>query len=104
LLITFVYIGFTTTTYINCIISILDLFLIYRVSDKRLLERCGTGKGYLNETRSGSVRPPGLRIKRAEVRMKGPKVPGIRQVAENGNVLSATESQGFRKQKGLGPE
>jgi hypothetical protein len=29
-------------------------------------ERCGTGKGYLNETRFGSVRPPGLRIRRAE--------------------------------------
>jgi hypothetical protein len=31
------------------------------------LKRCGTGKGSLTETRSGSVRPPGLRIKRAEV-------------------------------------
>jgi hypothetical protein len=36
------------------------------VSDKRLLERYGTGKGYLNETRSGSVRPSGLHINRAE--------------------------------------
>jgi hypothetical protein len=34
---------------------------------KLLLERCGTGKGYLNETRSDSIRPPGLRIMRAEV-------------------------------------
>jgi hypothetical protein len=41
--------------------------LIYQVSDKGLLERCGTGKGYLNETRSDSIRPPGLRIRRAEV-------------------------------------
>ncbi|MFH0841023.1 MAG: hypothetical protein V1903_00240 [Bacteroidota bacterium] len=53
------------------------------MSDKRLLERCGTGFGYLTETRSGSFRPPGLRIKRAEARMKGPKVPGIRQIEEN---------------------
>jgi hypothetical protein len=45
--------------------------LIYQVSDKRLLERCGTGKGYLNETQSGSVSPSGLRIRRAEVRTKG---------------------------------
>jgi hypothetical protein len=35
-------------------------------ANKRLLERCGAGKGYLNETQSGSVRPPGLHIKRAE--------------------------------------
>jgi hypothetical protein len=41
------------------------------VSDKRLLERYGTGKGYLNETQSGSVRPPGLHIKRAEAWTKG---------------------------------
>ena len=47
--------------------NILNLYLIYRVSDKRLLERCGNGKGYLTETGSDSVRPPGLRIKRAEV-------------------------------------
>jgi hypothetical protein len=30
-----------------------------------LLERCGTENGYLNEARRGSVRPSGLRIKRA---------------------------------------
>jgi len=41
------------------------------VSDKRLLERCGDGKCYLNETRSVSVRPPGLRIRRAEAWTKG---------------------------------
>jgi hypothetical protein len=41
--------------------------LIYQVSDKRLLERCGTGKGFLTETQSDSFRPPGLRIRRAEV-------------------------------------
>jgi uncharacterized protein (UPF0261 family) len=27
---------------------------------------CGAGKGYLTEAQSGSIRPPGLRIKRAE--------------------------------------
>jgi hypothetical protein len=47
--------------------DILTLILVYRVSDKRLLKRCGTGKGYLNETQSDSVRPSGLRIKRAGV-------------------------------------
>jgi hypothetical protein len=34
-------------------------------NDKGLLERCGTENGYLNEARRGSVRPSGLRIKRA---------------------------------------
>jgi len=70
------------------------------MSDKRLLKRCGTGKGYLNETRSGSVRPPGLRIRRAGARTKGswydqPRVYGRSQ--KTGNVLSAVESQGFRE-------
>ena len=37
------------------------------MSDKRLLERCGDGKGYLIEAKSVSVRPPGLRTRRAEV-------------------------------------
>jgi hypothetical protein len=75
---------------------------------KRLLERCGTGKGYLNETLSGSFRPPGLHIKRAEARTKGtrsrigPGCPAGHR--KNGNVLSATESQGLRETKGFGPE
>jgi hypothetical protein len=43
------------------------LNLIYQVSDKRLLERCGTGNGYLIEAQYGSVRPPGLRIRKAGV-------------------------------------
>jgi len=30
------------------------------------VKRCGTGEGYLNETQTGSSRPPGLRIRRAE--------------------------------------
>ena len=38
---------------------------------KRLLERCGNGKGYLIETRSVSVRPSGMRIRRAGVWTKG---------------------------------
>jgi hypothetical protein len=63
------------------------------VSDKRLLERCGTEKGYLNETRTGSVRPPGPRL-----------IPGVQKIDETGNVLSEIESQGFRKQKGFGLE
>jgi hypothetical protein len=104
LLITVVYIGFTTRSCIYCIFLILEVHLIYRVSDKRLLERCGTGKGYLNETRSGSVRPPGLRIKRAEARMKGPKVPDIRQVAENRKRSFSGWVTGLQKAKGLGSE
>ena len=50
----------------DCSYHFLILYLIYQVSDKRLLKRCGTGKGYLIETQSGSFRPSGLRIKRAE--------------------------------------
>ncbi|MCU0454846.1 MAG: hypothetical protein MUE74_00970 [Bacteroidales bacterium] len=49
------------------------------MSDKGLLERCGTGKDYLTEIRSGSFRPSGLRIKRAEAWTKGtwsPTSPG----------------------------
>ena len=41
------------------------------MSDKRLLERCGNGEGYLIETRSASVRPSGLRTRRAEDWTKG---------------------------------
>jgi hypothetical protein len=36
------------------------------VSDKRLLKRCGDGNRYLNESGTVSVRPSGLRIRRAE--------------------------------------
>jgi hypothetical protein len=36
-----------------------------------LYKRCGNGKGYLNETQSVSVRPSGLRIRRAEAWTKG---------------------------------
>ncbi len=71
------------------------------MSDKRLLERCGTGKGYLTETRSGSFRPPGLRIRRAEVRTMKPVLDWCLmcgKVDETGNVLSAIESKGLRKQ------
>ena len=78
------------------------------MSDKRLLERCGAGKGYLNETQSGSFRPPGLHIKRAEAWTKGTRSqtdPGCSEGhRKNGNVLSATESQGLRKTKSFGPE
>ena len=43
-----------------------DVNLFHQVSDKRLLERCGDEKSYLNETGFVSVRPPGLRTMRAE--------------------------------------
>ncbi|MFA5818031.1 MAG: hypothetical protein WC854_01985 [Bacteroidales bacterium] len=46
------------------------------MSDKRLLKRCGNGKGYLNEARSVSVRPSGLRIRRAETWTKRTSRPG----------------------------
>jgi hypothetical protein len=40
---------------------------VYSISGAvQKLERCGNGKGYLIETRSVSVRPPGLRTMRAE--------------------------------------
>jgi len=45
--------------------NIADVNLIHQVSDKRLLERCGGGKGNLNETGFTSVRPSGLRTRRA---------------------------------------
>jgi hypothetical protein len=64
-LITSVHIGFITTTTIVLFYDILDINLMNQVSDKRLLERCGDGKGYLIEAISVSVRPPGLRIRRA---------------------------------------
>jgi hypothetical protein len=48
--------------YIKLIYGRISHFMI----DKRLLKRCGAGNGYLTETQSGSFRPPGLRIKRAE--------------------------------------
>jgi hypothetical protein len=74
------------------------------VSDKRLLERCGTGKGYLIET------PPthsDLRVcasgePKSEQNGPGPQM--FRKSMETGNVLSEIESQGFREQKGFGPE
>jgi hypothetical protein len=66
LFITFVKTGFITTVNILLFFNIPGLILIHQVSDKRLLERCGEGESYLNETRSISVRPSGLHIKRAE--------------------------------------
>ena len=76
--------------------------LIHQVSDKRLLKRCGSGKSYLIETQSASFRPSGLRIRRAEVWTKGPRVPMFRRSTKTGNVLSEIESQGFRNE-GLRP-
>jgi len=67
LLITYVYIWCTTTIDKSCNQALPIVYLIYQVSDKRLLERCGTGNGFLIETGTGSIRPPGLRIRKAEV-------------------------------------
>jgi hypothetical protein len=49
LLISPVYIGFIITTLSSLPSHFLRLNLFYQVSDKGLLERCGTGKGYLIE-------------------------------------------------------
>jgi hypothetical protein len=74
------------------------------VSDKGLLERCGTGKGYLNEI------PPiqsDLRVCASGEPKSEQNGPGPRMFSrsmETGNVLSKIESQGFREQKGFGPE
>jgi hypothetical protein len=57
--------------------------LIHQVSDKRLLKRCGGRERYLIETGSASFRPPGLRIRRAEVRTNGPRVQDVRKINEN---------------------
>ena len=46
------------------------VYLIHQTSDKRLLNRYGNGNGYLNETRSGSYKPQGMRIGRAGARKK----------------------------------
>jgi hypothetical protein len=36
--------------------------------------------------------------------LASPGDPGVQEVEKTGNVLSKTESQGFRKQTGFGPE
>jgi hypothetical protein len=41
--------------------------VLSKIGSERLLKRYGTGKGYLNETQSGSFRPSGLHIRRAGV-------------------------------------
>jgi hypothetical protein len=83
---------------------ILILNLIYQVSDKGLLERCGVGKGYLIEI------PPiqsDLRVCASEEPKSEQNGPGPRMFSKStktGNVLSEIESQGLRKQKGFGPQ
>lgn len=76
--------------------NILVLYLICQVSDKRLLNRSGTGKVFLIEFRSDSSRPPGLRFRRAEAWTNGLRSRMFSRSPETGNVLSAVESQGFR--------
>jgi hypothetical protein len=77
--------------------------LIHQVSDKRLLKRCGSREGYLTETLSASSGPPGLRIKRAEVRTKGPRVPDVRQIDENRKRSFRDLVTGLQKMTGFGP-
>jgi hypothetical protein len=102
-LITFVYIRFITTALIAWVFKFLDIYLINQVSDKRLLERCGDGKGYLNETRSFSVRPPGLRIRRAGVwttRTLCPRCSGSQRKPE---TFFQRLSHRASEMKGFGP-
>ncbi len=94
----------TTTRQKNCFQTVSVVNLIYQVSDKRLLERCGTGKGFLIETGTSSVRPPGLHIRRAEDWTMQTWFADVQQIDETGNVLSTIGSQGIRKQTGFGPE
>jgi hypothetical protein len=104
LLKTFVKIRWTILKYFLLPYHILILNLIYQVSDKGLLERCGTGKGYLNEI------PPiqsDLRVcasgePKSEQNGPGPRM--FRKSMETGNVLSEIESQGFRDQRASAPK
>ena len=77
------------------------------MSDKRLLERCGTGNDYLNEARTGrsDLRVCASGEPKSEPTGRGPRpLTGVQQVDETGNDLSKTGSQGIRKQTGFGPE
>jgi len=82
-LITAVYIGFKRIEPFPVFFVTTDVNLHHQVSDKRLLERCGSGEGCLIETISASFRPPGLRIRRAEVWTKGPCVADVQKIIEN---------------------
>jgi hypothetical protein len=103
-LITTVYIGFTTLKLSSLPYRILILNLIHQVSDKGLLERCGTGKGYLIEIPpiQSDLRVCASREPKPEQNGPGPWM--FSKSTKTGNVLSEIESQGFRKQKGFGPE
>ena len=76
------------------------------MSDKRLLERCGTANGYLIETRAirSDLRVCSSREPKSEQKGPGPRpIPDVQQVDETGNVLSKTKSQGFQGNTGFGP-
>jgi hypothetical protein len=104
MLITSVYIRFTTMTFILLFIWFPVLNLIHQVSDKGLLERCGTGKGYLNEI------PPihsDLRVCASREPKSEQNEPGswmFSRSMKTGNVLSEIESQGFREQRASAPK
>jgi hypothetical protein len=100
---TSVHIRFITTTIKVLFFDILDINLIHQVSDKRLLERCGDGKGYLNETRSVSVRPPGLRIRRAEDGTKRNLLPRCSESQRKPETFFQRLSHRASEMKGFGP-
>jgi hypothetical protein len=102
-LITSVKIRFIRTTQNLLFFGIPDIILIHQVSDKRLLKRCGGRESYLIETGTASFRPPGMRIRRAEVRTKGPRVPDARQIDENRKRSFRDWVTGLQEMKGFGP-
>jgi hypothetical protein len=67
------------------------------------LERCGDGKGYLNETRSVSVRPPGLRIRRAEAGTKRTLRPRCSVSQRKPETFFLRLSHRASEMKGFGP-
>jgi hypothetical protein len=100
---TVVNIGFITTTVIVRLIGFLGINLIHQVSDKRLLERCGDGKSYLNETRSGSIRPSGLRMRRAEAWTKRTSRSGCSVSRRKPETFFQRLSHRASEMKGFGP-
>ena len=85
------------------LIHFLILHLIYQVSDKRLLPRCGTGKGYLIETQSASsdLRVCASREPKPE-RMDC--VPGCSVYRGNRKRSFTDWVTGLQRTEGFGPE
>jgi hypothetical protein len=83
--------------------QVFEIDMFRRQSDKRLLKRCGNGKGYLNE--APAFRSD-LRVCASSEPKSGLKDPAsrmFRKSTKTGNVLSAIESQGFRIRRASAP-